>query len=409
MGLTRLLVAAACVVMAQDAPKEIKPDWKVWETRNKEKKDEIRGMLEMLASMRPDTKFETEEEKEAAYEKVGAAYKTLRAHESEAQAAAAELVRETRDEFTRLICLDRLFSSGKQQFQVAAWGLARADDVDMFIRFYLPYAHTLGLKGSKDTVHASLKMLRLRNASAFLPAHFWTVKPYDILIYTLGIYGPDICKDLVPKLKDRDPYVARNAAVLLSHFCYEPAIPDLLKMLEQGDIRAVGAARALGRLRVKEAFDPVVAMLESEDAFVRHEAAFALYEFGDKEALPPVEKAFERETDPRSKAELRKTREYLKRGAPAFGTGKEPYSQDQLKLILKALEKSHGQLISDEQDLDWTVAARICASADLIELDRIEKIRQASLRKLSDEGNRATWKLSHIYVQLWRRKREKER
>lgn len=94
---------------------------------------------------------------------------------------------------------------------------------------------------------------------------------------------------LLPYLSDSDAEIRAQAARLLGDAPFSPAAEALIKLLKDPEIRVqFFAAQALGRLGVKEATAPLVALLEQnqdKDVYLRQAVAIALSRIGDEAAL----------------------------------------------------------------------------------------------------------------------------
>jgi quinoprotein glucose dehydrogenase len=94
---------------------------------------------------------------------------------------------------------------------------------------------------------------------------------------------------IVPLLKDQDPEIVAQAAKWLGDIRYEKANADLIANLKHSNARVqFFSAEALGRSKAKEAIQPLIALLETnndQDAYLRHGVTYALSQIGQVEPL----------------------------------------------------------------------------------------------------------------------------
>ena len=90
------------------------------------------------------------------------------------------------------------------------------------------------------------------------------------------------------------------------------AIPGLIEALSDSEIEVrAKAAWALGMMQVKEAVDPIAALLNEPAARSRQSAANALMQIEEPDALPHLRDALERETNKWVKPEIQDAIKHL--------------------------------------------------------------------------------------------------
>ena len=194
----------------------------------------------------------------------------------------------------------------------------------------------------------------------------------------LGRYGLEVIPFLYPMLKHDDPYVRRNAAIVLGYFMDKSAKPFMLEMLKANDVGSGGAAFALGQLGARDAVKPIAGLLKNPDARTRFWAAYALYEIGSKDALPALEAAVANEKDESARQEMTEAIKHIGAGPKPLGDGKPKLGKAELKKMLDDAENGNG--------LDGDVES-IAASAGPEELKQLDEIRLRSTNVPSDKGN----------------------
>jgi HEAT repeat protein len=210
--------------------------------------------------------------------------------------------------------------------------------------------------------------------------HSWYIRTHECLFYVFGRYGRDVIPYLYPMLQHKDPYVRRNAAIVLGYFMDKAAKPALLKMLEANDVGSGGAAFALGQLGDQDVVKPIAAVLANKDARTRFWVAYALYELGSKDAVPALETAVGNEKDETTRGEMTAAIKYLKSEPKPFGSDATKLTKEELQAALAAAKKANG--------LQGDMKA-IAASAGSDDLEQLEAIRLKAMDVPSDKGNRA--------------------
>jgi len=111
-------------------------------------------------------------------------------------------------------------------------------------------------------------------------------------IWALGMiagdgYWPEAVKDLGPLLQDPDAEIRAQCWKVIGEARFHGVHADLIRLLSDDALRVrYFAAMALGRMGVKEAHAPIVAMLaenDGNDVFVRHAGVAALEWLGNRE------------------------------------------------------------------------------------------------------------------------------
>ena len=94
---------------------------------------------------------------------------------------------------------------------------------------------------------------------------------------------------LIPLLNDADPEIVTQAAKMLGDVKYKVSAPKLIPLLTHESLRVrLHATEALGRMDFKDAFEPIIKMLEknnNEDIWLRHAGVIALERIASQTSL----------------------------------------------------------------------------------------------------------------------------
>lgn len=373
------LCLAADPVM-KELPPVKEPDWNAWKDADAQSKLQAMEAWEVLRKYRSDREYATAAERREAEKKVDAAYKTLDGNPSAACATGTELARATKDDWERLMFATTVGQLGGEKGEgVLIWAMARSTTVDDAFEPTYEICRRLAAKRRPEDLSALFIMLRAREGNIFLPLHSWYIRTHDCLYYVFGRYGREVVPYLRPMLRHEDPYVRRNAAILLGYFMDKASKPALLEVLRANDVGSGGAAFALGELGAAEAVQPIAQLLKSPDARTRFWASYALYEIGSKDALPALEAAQKGEKDRDTLREMKAAVEHLQSDAKSFAAGARILTADQLRDALQAAQRANG--------LEGDVEA-LAASAGRPELEQLEEIRLKTMNIPSDKGNK---------------------
>jgi HEAT repeat protein len=96
---------------------------------------------------------------------------------------------------------------------------------------------------------------------------------------------------LTEALDDSNKAIRWTAAEALWELGDKRAVPALIKYLEKGEAYEWGKVvtmNALASFKDPQAVDPLVRVLQSENPFLRRSAAVALFTIGDERAIPPL-------------------------------------------------------------------------------------------------------------------------
>ena len=103
--------------------------------------------------------------------------------------------------------------------------------------------------------------------------------------------NPKYLQFLTEALKDSDKAIRWTAAEALWEMGDKKAVPALIDYLEKGEAYEWGKVvtmNALGSLKDPQAIDPLILVLESPNPFLRRSAAVALFTIGDQRAIPAL-------------------------------------------------------------------------------------------------------------------------
>ena len=334
----------------------------------------------VLSHHRPDRAYKTKDEKREAEERVDAAYKTLDANPDAACAAGAALVRTTKDDWERIMIATTIKLIGADKGEpFLLWALAKATTVDSTFEPVIGIACELASRQRPEYLPAIFSVLRAHDAHIYLPLHSWYIPANECLFYVFVRYGREVIPYLYPMLGHVDPYVRRNAAMMLGFFMDKRAQPVFLEMLKADDVGSSGAAFALGQLGDEAAIAPITQLLKSPEARSRFSAAYALFEIGSKTSLPALEAALSREKEESLRQEMTSAIEHIRMLSKPQPEGRPKLRDGELQKALDEAERANG--------LDGDIEA-IAASAGPDQLKQLEVIRLGSTTVMSDRGNK---------------------
>lgn len=379
-SLVALVVVAAAEPAVKQLPPVKEPDWTVWKVKDPEAGRRAAAAWDVLRKHRPDQEYENSEQRHKAVEKVDAAYKMLDANPNAACATGAALLRSAEDDWERIMIATTVSQLGGEKGEpFLLWTMATCKTVDEAFEPVYDIASRLAAKRRPEYLPAVFLILRVRNAHIYLRLHAWHIRTHECLFYVLGRYGREVIPYVRAMLRHEDPYVRRNAAIVLGFFMDNASRPALIEMLKANDVGSGGAAFALGELGADEAVKPIARLLQNPDARTRFWAAYALYEIGSKAALPALEKAVPLEKDDNNRREMELAIRYIRSDPKPLGAGTPKLDEARLREALEASEKAHG--------LTGDIEA-IAASAGSADLAQLERIRLKSMDVPSDKGNK---------------------
>ena len=374
-------LAFAAVDLPGKTPLPIKePDWTAWKEAAPEAKQRASKAWSVLLEHRPDRQYGTRAERQEAEKAVGAAYEAMDADKDAACAAGVEALRASKDDWERLMIATNISHlNGSKGEPFLLWTMATAKTVDEAFEPVFEIACSLASKRRPEYLSAVFSVLRTHEGHIYLPLHSWYIQTPDCLFYVLGRYGREVVPYLYPMLENSDPYVRRNAAIVLGYFMDGRAKPGLLRMLDANDVGSGGAAYALGQLGDLEAVPPISRLLKNPDARTRFWAAYALFEIGSKDALTPLEAAAESERDRDARQEMEVTIEHIRHAPDPVGARARTLGKEELAKAIAEAEESNG--------LKGEVEA-IAATAGPEHFVQLEEIRRKTMDVPSDLGNK---------------------
>jgi hypothetical protein len=379
-----LIIAAALALSASELPGTAlppikEPGWGAWKDAGEEAKRQAVKAWNVLREHRPDRPYQTAADRREAEEAVDAAYKALDADKAATCAAGVELMRASQDDWERLMIATTVAQLGGEKGEpFLLWAMAKAMAVDHSFEPVYEIAGSLAARHRLEYLPAIFSVLRVHDASIPLRLHAWTIPMHECLFYVFARYGRDVVPYLYPMLEHQDPYVRRNAAIVLGYFLDERAKPTLLKMLASNDIGSGGAAFALGELGEREAAGPIARLLKNPDAPTRFWAAYALYEIGSKDSLADLTAAADQEKDEAARQEMTAAVELIRAGRSALPDSARKLDKEDLSKALDEADRANG-LSGDVEG--------IAGSAGPNELERLEEIRRKAMGVPSDKGN----------------------
>ena len=373
-----VLLAAVSASAAEQKPLPTfaDPDWNTWPMPTRQVGEQVQAAWKVLREHRPEKQFATPEESQAASAAVEKAYASLEQNAEAACAVGAFYLARTKDDWERLMIGGTLLSLDETKGEpFFVWSMAKTGCVDALFPAVFHDACFVAEAGQESDLPGLFWVLKTQKGAVFLPEYNWVIPTHDCLFYVFGRFGTNAVPYLRTALRDQDPYVRRNAAVVLGYFLDHESKADLLTLLKAGGVPALGAAFALGELGSREALPELVKLLGAQDPADRLWAIYALYEIKATETLPSLEKALAAETDERVKQELTAAIEHIK--TPA-GSGVQPLTAEELTKILGEAEKA----IVPDLPFD-----RLEASVKPQHLPQLIRIRRLSIDEISDEGH----------------------
>ncbi|MFV0445081.1 MAG: HEAT repeat domain-containing protein [Planctomycetaceae bacterium] len=371
-----LLVAATCNAADMKSPAAVpEPNWATWALPTREVGEKVQAAWKVLRENRPEKQSANPDEAKAAAERVEAAYGTLEENPTAGCAVGAYYLQRTQDDWERLMLAGTLLSLDEQQGEpFFVWALSKSAGVDALFPAVFHDACFVAEAQNVGDLAGLAWVLKTQQGAVMLPEYNWVIPTHDCLFYVYGRFGTEAIPYLRAALRDQDPYVRRNAAVVLGYFLDQESRGDLLALLKAGGVPALGAAFALGELGCKEAAPELVKMLNAETPNDRLWAVYALYEIRSAETLPAIEKALTVEADERVQQELKAAIEHIKTTSPAV----QPLTAEELAKILGESEKA----IIPDLPFD-----RIGASVQSAHLPQLIRIRRLAIDEISDEGH----------------------
>lgn len=372
-----LLLAAASVAAEMKTVTPIPdPNWGTWALPTREIGEQVQAAWKVLRENRPEKQQATPEAGQAAAAAVEAAYQQLEAHADAACAVGAYYLQRTQDDWERLMIAGTLLSLDEAKGEpFFIWSLAKSKAVDALFPAVFHDACFVAEAQRPADLAGLMWVLKTQQGAVMLPEYNWVIPTHDCLFYVFGRFGEGCVPYLRAALRDQDPYVRRNAAVVLGFFLDQESKADFLALLKGGGVPALGAAFALGELGSREALPELVKMLNAQAPADRLWAIYALYEIKATETLPALEKALSVEADERVQQELKAAIEHIK--TPA-GSGVQPLTPEELGKILAESEKS----IIPDLPFD-----RIEVSVKPEHLPQLIRIRRLAIDEISDEGH----------------------
>ncbi len=384
MTVSKLLILTVLAGFAGNAigaemkawPAAAEPNWKTWPMPTREIGEKVQASWKILRENRPDRKFETPEEAQAVGEKIQANYKILEENAVAACAVGAYYLQRTQDDWERLMIAGTLYGLDEEKAKpFLIWAMANSGNVELLFPAVFQDACYIAEQQKVEDLAGLQWILKTQKGAVYLPEYDWIIPTHDCLFFVFGRFGNQCLPYLRAALRDKDPYVRRNAAVVLGYFMDGASRDDLMALLKGGGIPSLGAAFALGEMRQKDAIPYVQKLLTSGDVNYRLWATYALFEIRDPATLPILEQALSVETDEAAKMELTAAIEHIKTNELE---GVQPLSPAELAQLLKEAEES-GSL---ELPFD-----RIEKSVTREHLPQIVHLRRLSIDDISDAGH----------------------
>ncbi|MCH8273162.1 MAG: HEAT repeat domain-containing protein [Armatimonadetes bacterium] len=130
---------------------------------------------------------------------------------------------------------------------------------------------------------------------------------------TLSLIGDErAASPLINALSDPNENVRREAAIALGSLGVQEAVEPLIQLLREGGGERSSVAQGLGWLRDVRAVLPLLDCLSSDDRSLRHLAAFALGEIGDRRALDALDRMALSEPEPGARLAAEKAVEMIR-------------------------------------------------------------------------------------------------
>ncbi len=394
-----LLILQTALVGGLDGkplPPVAEPNWETWKDQSDPAiRPKMIKAWQVLSEHRSEKEYPTNDELRNAQAKVSESYTAIDAHPLTACAVGAELIKNTTDDWQRLMIASTLADlDGKKGRPFLQWAMATSKSVDETFEPAFETAYKMAGTRNPDFLPAMFLMLYAREGNIYLQLHSWFIPTQDCMFYVLGRYGRDVIPYLYPMLKKDDPYVRRNAAFVLGYFMDKQSVPALLNMLDTNDVGSGGAAFALGQLGHMDAAPRIARLLKNDDARTRFWATYALYELESPAALPELETAMKVEKDENTRKEMEVTIEHLRAGGTPENPDVKKLTKPQLQAALELALSKNGL----EGDLEG-----IAATAGVEELAILEEIRLKCMKIPSDMGHKGFRQWSHVIKTVYRR------
>lgn len=376
ISLCLLLAASAAAAETKPLPTLAEPNWNTWPLPTRQIGEQVQAAWKTLREHRPEKQYATPEEGQAAAKGVEAAYQVLEQHAEAACAVGAYYLARTQDDWERLMIGGTLLSLDEQKGEpFFVWSLWKSGAVDPLFPAVFHDACFVAEAQRVSDLPGLFWILKTQKGAVFLPEYNWVIPTHDCLFYVFGRFGQEAVPYLRTALRDPDPYVRRNAAVVLGYFLDQESKPELLAMLKAGGVPALGAAFALGELGSREAIPELLKLLSVKEPTDRLWAIYALYEIRAEETLPHLERALAAEQDARVQQELTAAIEHIKtKGVSSV----QPLTPEELQKILGEAEKTI------VPDLPFE---RIGATVTGQHLPQLIRIRRLAIDEISDEGH----------------------
>lgn len=357
-------------------PAAAEPDWKTWPMPTREIGEKVAASWATLKANRADRKFANQDEAKKAGEAVQAAYKQLEENAAASCAVGAFYLQKTTDDWERLMIAGTLLNLDETKGEpFFVWAMAKSQMVESLFPAVFQDACFVAEAQKASDLPGLFWILKTQKGAVYLPEYDWIIPTHDCLFFVFGRYGNECIPYLRGALKDQDPYVRRNAAVVLGFYLDAESKPELMELLKAGGVPALGAAFALGEMGEQAAEPYVVNMLKSPELNDRLWATYALFEIKDPRAIPVLQKALEVEKEDAAKQELTAAIEHIKGGAEAKP---QPLTPNELAKVLKEAEETGSLTLPFD---------RIGASVTRADLPKLIHLRRLSLDDISDEGH----------------------
>ncbi len=370
-----LCAASATAADTKPWPAASEPDWNSWTMPNKEVGLKVQEAWKILRKHAPDEKFEKPEDAAAANKEMDDAYAVLEEHTEAACAVGAYYLKRVQADWERIVIGGVLFGLDEKKGKpFLIWALAKSGPVDDLFAGVFEDACYIAETPSAADLPGLFWILKTRKGAVYLPEHNWIIPTHDCLFYVYGRIGHGIVPYLRTALKDQDPYVKRNAAVLLGYFLDYESRDELLAMLQAGGVPSLGAAFALGEMGDQKALPYLVRMLQHQDATFRQWAIYAIFEIKDKRTLPMLKEALAKESEEHVKKELTAAIKHIESDDP----GVQPLTPEELKKILAEAEANGGQILKPDA---------VQASVNREHYVQLVRIRKKAIESLTGPGH----------------------
>jgi hypothetical protein len=168
------LVLTAIQPTAKALPPIAEPNWETWQGAAPDAKRRASEAWATLCNHRPEREYKTEAEQQQAERIVDAAYKTLEAIPQATCAAGASLMRNSKDDWERIMIASTIKQLEKDKGEpFLVWALARATKVDATFEPVFYSAYELASKGRPEYLPAIFSILHAHDVQLNLPLHAW--------------------------------------------------------------------------------------------------------------------------------------------------------------------------------------------------------------------------------------------